>query len=652
MTDDGADDLDGRGAAGRSSALWNRRLFDGARDAIHIVDLDGQLIDCNAAFLEHLGYTWDEARRLRVWDWDPGEAAERTPAALRRLSRADRPLDTTHRRKDGTIVDVELTFARVDFAGRGYVMAVARDASFRRQQERRQRELAELLQRVIEEASSGIGLFDAEGRCLLANVSLARIFETRDVLVPGPGLEALFGAAHATIAPAIACALATGEVQRRDVDVLTPTGRVASLVVSFVPVAQGGRRHLLLTVQDVSEFRQVERTLRAATARAEAATEAKSAFLANMSHELRTPMNGILGLTRVLLDGPLDDDQRGLASTVLSSAENLLELLNQLLDLSKIEAGRIELESLDFSPHELAAGVERTLQPLARAKGLTLTVTADARLPTVVVGDPTRVRQVFMNLLGNAIKFTPSGWVRAHVGVGGLRDAQVEVVVTVADSGIGIPAERLGALFEKFEQVDVSTTRRFGGTGVGLGLTRELARLMGGDVDVESEVGVGSTFRARLVVGRRARRAAGADSTPSNGTAVPARVFSVLVAEDNVVNQLVARRLLESLGHRVDVVGDGHAALGALAAQRYDVVFMDCQMPGLDGYATARAVRAGTSGVVDPDVPIVALTANAMVGDRERCLEAGMNDHLAKPIVRDALAQVITRWAGKRRPPR
>jgi PAS domain S-box-containing protein len=222
VTDDGADDLDGRGAAGRSSALWNRRLFDGARDAIHIVDLDGQLIDCNAAFLEHLGYTWDEARRLRVWDWDPGETAERTPAALRRLSRADRPLDTTHRRKDGTIVDVELTFARVDFAGRGYVMAVARDASFRRQQERRQRELAELLQRVIEEASSGIGLFDAEGRCLLANVSLARIFETRDVLVPGPGLEALFGAAHATIAPAIACALATGEVQRLDVDVLTP----------------------------------------------------------------------------------------------------------------------------------------------------------------------------------------------------------------------------------------------------------------------------------------------------------------------------------------------------------------------------------------------------------------------------------------------
>jgi PAS domain S-box-containing protein len=647
VTDDAQDGLDGRGTARDLSALWNRRLFEGARDGIHIVDLDGQLIDCNAAFLEHLGYTWDEARRLRVWDWDPGESAERTPAALRRLSRADRPLDTTHRRKDGTTVDVELTFARVDFAGHGYVMAVARDATFRRQQERRQRELAELLRRVIEEVSSGIGLFDADGRCVLASASLGRIFDAREA--PVPGLEALFGATYATIAPAVACALATGEVQRRDVDLRTSADRAASLVVSFVPVERGGRRHLLLTVQDVSEFRQVEHTLRAASARAEAATQAKSAFLANMSHELRTPMNAILGLTRVLLDGALDDDQRGLASTVLSSAESLLELLNQLLDLSKIEAGRIELESLDFSPHELASSVERSLQPLAVAKALTLTVTVDPRIPTVVVGDPTRVRQLLMNLLGNALKFTPLGWVRAHIGVGELAATHVELVLTVADSGIGIPAERLGALFQKFEQVDVSTTRRFGGTGLGLAITRELTRLMGGDVEVESEIGVGSTLRARFVVGRRARRWTETDSTPSNGVAVAARSYDVLAAEDNVVNQFVVRRLLESLGHRVDVVADGQGALAALATRRYDVVLMDCQMPTLDGYATARAVRAGASGVLDPSVPIIALTANAMVGDRERCLDAGMNDHLAKPIVRDALAQVLRRWAVRRR---
>jgi PAS domain S-box-containing protein len=370
---------------------------------------------------------------------------------------------------------------------------------------------------------------------------------------------------------------------------------------------------------------------------AEAASRAKSEFLANMSHEIRTPMNGVIGFATLLLDLTLSPEQQRMVGLIKESASALLAIINDILDLSKIESGNLRLEAIPVNLRELAAGAGKVLETQAAAKSLALGVEVAADVPEWVVGDPTRLRQVMINLLSNAIKFTATG----HATLAIRCESGARIVVEVSDSGIGIAPDRQDLLFRPFSQIDPSTTRRFGGTGLGLAICKRLAEAMPeGRIGVDSVPGQGSRFQFSVVLPTTAAPRAGIEAAAPNG-----RSASILVAEDIELNRMIVQSMLEGAGHVVTLVADGASAVEAMRRQRYDLVLMDVHMPVMDGLAATRAIRAepGAGG----RIPIIALTASAMAEEVAQCHAAGMDGHLAKPIDREAMLRTVSLWAGR-----
>ena len=755
-------------------------LLASAPVAISIIDDKGQVQGVNPQFERLFGYATEEAvghdiNALIV----PKSEMPKASQLQRRVRGGDTVvIEVERRRKDGTVIPVRLSGRRVEGSAEGHIFVMYEDISDRRRAQDALTQLASIVE-TSEDAIIGQTL---DGTVVSWNAAAQRMFGYTVGEIQGKHVTVLAPADRAGEVQAILERIRRGDhIEHFETVRVRKDGTPipVSISISVTRDATGRFSGFSTIARDVREEVATREALRQARDAAERLAHTRSAFLANMSHEIRTPLNAVLGLTELLLDTELSPEQRHSLSLVQVAGETLLTLLNDILDLSKIEAEQVRLESIPFGPTHLVETTIGLLTGRARQKRLELLADIAADVPAMVRGDPTRLRQVLTNLVGNAIKFTESGEIVVSVHATGARDDHTVVRFVVRDTGIGIPADKLEAIFEEFGQADESTTRKYGGTGLGLAIARRLVRLMDGDLTVTSAVGQGTEFafsvpllveasvppaatlpgethlngRRVLVVDDSAanRRivhgmlgaeglqvteaadgTAGLDAlkrAQENGTpydlaildaqmpgldgfelatavrAVPAlagtrllmltssgargdgqrcrdlgingyltkpasrtdlidavsvvlgmaaaaapivvtqhsiaesrRRLQILLAEDNVVNQEVAATMLRKRGHDVDVVGDGRAAVDAAAGKRYDVVLMDIQMPEMDGFAATHHIRATAAG---RDLHIIALTAHALGGEREKCLAQGMNDYLTKPFKAHELFAVV-----------
>jgi PAS domain S-box-containing protein len=618
---------------------------------------DGRILFANRAFGAMIGYEREELLGQSCEFFQGGEtdevALETLYAAMQRRTPAQ--VTVRMRRRSGAVFWDRLTLNPVfDEAGAfaGFV-GLHTDVSVQVEAEAALAQSQALLQAVGQMARVGGWELSIATSAMTWSEEVYAIHEVAPTFKPSveDALSFFPGEARPTLLAAIVACLRDGDPWDLELPLVTATGKTRWVRTQGQAVRRDGRIELLRgAFQDITAQKQAELDLRASEAAlvrakeaAEAADRAKSAFLATMSHEIRTPLNAVIGMSSLLLDTDLAPDQREFADTIRTSGGALLALINDILDLSRIEAGQVQLEEHPFDLRACLAEALGLVAHAAAAKGLTLQNLVDDSLPAIVYGDMGRVRQVVVNLLANAVKFTAAGEVALLATASPGREGRQQIAITVRDTGDGIAPERLDQIFRPFTQADSSTTRRYGGTGLGLSISRQLAELMGGRLSVASAPGVGSAFTLTLslTVVEPPDLPARPILAPSAAAAAPlGRPLRILVAEDNPINQQVIRHLLAHLGFRAELVANGHEVITAVRRQPYDVVLMDIQMPELDGVEATRQIRS--LGVRYHQPYIVAVTANAFVEDRERYLAAGMDAYLSKPITRDSLLATLS----------
>lgn len=513
-------------------------------------------------------------------------------------------------------------------------------------------EMFHLARAACDHAMHGIVITDRESRIHYVNSAICELLGyTEDELVGGD-VGIVFGTEKfdpsKTLGKKVISDIERGKAIRimNDAEAFTKDGEKIRIQVSTCSAPWQGRDDtvFITTIRDVREERRKAHELRDALNRAEQATRLKSEFLANMSHEIRTPLNGVLGMVQVLAHGNLTETQAEQVGVILDSGNTLMVLLNDILDLSKIEAGRMEVSPVPGDLRHKLSGLFRLHEASAREKGIGIRLFIDPSVPSLLIFDPVRVRQCLSNLVSNAIKFTAQGEVLIVVTSEPAGPGQQRVIVHVSDTGCGIAADKLDRVFESFTQEDGSTTRKFGGTGLGLSITRKLARIMGGDVTVASETGRGSIFTLKFIA---ESAAAGAGQPGSNTVQMPVRKARsglsgcrALVVDDNGINRRVARSFLEYYGIVISEASDGNEALEILNREMFDIVLMDIHMPGLDGEEAFKRLRASDS--MNHRTPVIALTADSMRSDREKFLANGFDGYVSKPIEERAMMTAIS----------
>jgi PAS domain S-box-containing protein len=646
-------------------------LSDQSSDGIAVYDQNHRVIEANPRFAAMLGYTPEEVLKLHTWDHE----AQFCEADIRRgfddLPSVNRTFETRHRRKDGTIYDVEVTANGVLLNNQKVVFTVCRDITQRKQIERQLAEREQLMRAVFDQAEVGIEVIDtATWRFINANLAVCRMLGyTREEMIGMPLLQIQAG--HLGTIEDLESAMAgirqtrQGAFENRH---RCKDNRVIDVFVSLRLIRQGDRELLVGVWQDITERKQAEmalerhrqhleelvqeRTAELTEAKvvAETANRAKSAFLANMSHELRTPMNGVMGMIGMARRRMTDAKGLEQLDKAKLSAERLLGVLNDILDISRIEAERLVFEKV---PLQLCAVIENLVDTLGH-KATDKELRLEVDIPSGLLnqhfqGDPLRLGQILMNLVGNAIIFTDQGAVTLRARQIGETPEAVQVRFEVVDTGIGIAQEAQTRLFQSFEQADNSMTRKYGGTGLGLAICKRLVQLMGGEIGVESTLGSGSTFWF-VVPFRKREQGTGAQAPTVTSLTAEQRLQAdhagarVLIAEDEPVNREIALGLLEDVGLSVDLAADGQKALALACQNRYALILMDMQMPVMNGVEATQAIRADS---LNKTTPILAMTANASNTDRVICLAAGMNEHIAKPVDPQELYETLLEWLDK-----
>lgn len=636
---------------------WARISVESASDSLFWIAPDARIVDVNEAACRSLGYTREELFQLSVPDFDPNFNVNMWPKQLATLrERGSMTFESVHRTKDGRMFPIEVAVNHVNFGSEERHCAFVRDISERKQTEDKLKESERLLIKAQEIGHLGSWSLDLIANRLIWSDEIYRIYGLQLQEFTAT-YEAFLEAVHPEDRDSVNSAYLSSIEEGNDVYeidhriIRKDTGQIRYVYEKCEHRRDASGRIIGSEgiVHDITDRKLAEAELHQAKEAAEAANTAKSRFLATMSHEIRTPMNGVIGMIELLQHTALSREQLEYAESAKKSGIELIHLLNDILDLSKIEADRVELELAAFDLTQVVSDTIKLLSLHAREKAVKLTSSIDSEVPTALKGDAGRLRQIIINLVGNAIKFTPKGSVNLTIR----KDAEDEQSTTlrfqINDSGIGIAADKLDQMFEPFTQADSSTTRKFGGTGLGLAICRRLALLMGGSIGVESIEGEGSLFWFTVVLEKQAEcDAASPQPASAHNRSVGVREaggrIRLLLAEDDPTAQHIVPRLLRNYGYLVDVVGDGREALLALENNDYALVLMDCMMPEISGYEATAVIRNPASAVRRHDIPVIALTGNAMKDDHDRCIAVGMNDHLPKPLILKDLLHKLDYW--------
>lgn len=645
----------------RASEEKNRLIIDTALDAVVTLDRQGVITGWNRQAELTFGWSMAEATGRKLSSLLSAESAVEAGTTgleglLRRQERlgGNRRLEVTAVRRDGLAFPMELTLAAMP-TGEGYTYsAFMRDISEARQVQEALQEQQSLLANIISTLPLFVFWKDRSSRYVGCNPAFAKVAglatpeEIRgktDYELPWSRTEAeTFVASDQAVMSSGVALIGAKELHP------LPQGQFRHVEISKIPLRDGRGEVIGLVgvYVDVTQRHEAEIELRQAKEAAEAANHAKSTFLATMSHEIRTPLNGVAGTLSLLENSPLNDQQQQFLQVAQASAKTLLTLINDILDFSKIEAGRMEIESISFPLPELMEQLSLAFTPQFVSKGVALTYDLAPEVTPRRMGDPMRLRQVLTNLVGNALKFTTAGQVHLRCQMAPEMSPPNPdfIKFEVVDTGIGIAADRVDRLFQSFSQVDSSTTRKYGGTGLGLAISHHLVQMMGGELSVSSTPGQGSTFSFTIYLPQaQLDQTAPRPELTTKPVAVAGLVppLRILLAEDNEINQLVLREFLKREGYGCVVVNNGAAAVAATAEQTFDLVFLDCQMPVMDGFEACRQIRAreGKTAGLNKRLFIVALTANALTGDREVCIAAGMDEYLVKPLEVQELQRLL-----------
>jgi PAS domain S-box-containing protein len=610
-----------------------------------------QVIFVNPALYQYLGYDPGEYPRLTLPNLFPDKTFYLSLKHC--LAAGDSVIDWEVKglKKDGRPVVFSLScVADINRSGDiRYLDGIMSNRIWQHQQERDLKESRELFQTVFNHSPVAITVADEEKRIVAWNPFAEKMLGLDKKELFNKHVQELYPPeewkrlrAKRIKQSGIVAGFET-KVNRKGTEPLN-----VSTSISLIRNAEGKVSGSIGIMYDITEQRRAQDMLLKAKIAAEEANHAKSMFLANMSHEVRTPMNTVMGMLDLTLDHELTTEQRDNLRTAKDAADILLSLLNDILDLSRVEAGKVQLENIELNVRNILKSVCKGLSVLAQNKNLELVWSVDADVPEIMTGDPIRLRQVWVNLINNAIKFTFRGKIISKIKVKALENDEYELACSVTDEGVGIPREKLDTIFEVFTQADVSTTRRFGGTGLGLTISRKLVEMMGGKIWVESEEFVGSTFHftVRLKTLQKTFLQKPVDLTLPEPALVPPKDLSadkeltILLAEDNMINQKITVKMLEKKGWKVKAAANGKMVLELLEQEHFDLILMDAQMPVLDGYEATKLIRENEKKT-GRRIPIIALTARAMSDDRQKCLDAGMDGYVSKPIDREKLFEAI-----------